>query len=44
MYFLPRDATQSAVMPQEVVSPSVGLSVCLLRPGMFFTQVGILQK
>jgi len=27
--FLPRDATQSAVMPQYVVCPSVCPSVCL---------------
>ena len=27
-YLLPRDATQSAVMPQYVVRPSVRLSVC----------------
>ena len=26
--FLPRDATQSAVMPQYIVCPSVSLSVC----------------
>jgi len=26
---LPRDATQSAVMPQQVVRPSVRPSVCL---------------
>ena len=36
--FLPRDATQSAVMPQYVVC----LSATLRQPIMFFTQVGIL--
>jgi len=42
--FLPRHATQSAVMRLHVVCPSVCLSVRPWRWGMFFTPVGILRK
>ena len=39
---LPRDATQSAVMLQNVVRLSVRQSACLWRS--FFTQIGIVRK
>jgi len=40
--FLPCDVTQSAVMQQNVICPSVCPSTT--SSGMFFTQVGILRK
>ena len=42
--FLPRDATQSPVMPQYIVRLSVRLSVRLRRSGTVITWVGILRK
>jgi len=42
--FLPRDATQSAVLQWQVVCPSVRLSVCLTDYDVEVSWVGMLRK